>query len=392
MIDFCKSPPEEFVFIRNLFCLWFNPEQATFDFDGLSGLDWQRIYELLEQHRLWAAADMFLDTEYASAVPPEYAERIHATYRSCCLQNLSIIGQLISLGKLLDAARIPFTVVKGPLLSVSIHGDINKRFSRDIDILVADSDISRVHELMVENGFIPCEQEGYARDSWIFWVGNKHLTYLNNNRFKIEIHTRLFLNPGLLNLSKIDPGKVYREQEFSGHRFRVFQDDFAFLYLCVHGSAHLWFRLFWLADICAWMSSRSPEQLEGISRLAGRFGCKKAIHSTFNFADYFSGRLECEEARKDLSRFGNIYIRSWMNEQRLLEPGRTLYERFQTKWSIYYARFFFSRGIRLWSRELVRILFAPTQKEFRAVDLPGFFQSFYFVVRPFLLLKRALLG
>ncbi|MDY6844901.1 MAG: nucleotidyltransferase family protein, partial [Thermodesulfobacteriota bacterium] len=86
----------------------------------------------------------------------------------------------------------------------------------------------------------------------------------------IELHYRCFNDPRLFPLN-ID--QVLKEQRFltiAGRQVQTLTIEDTILYLCVHGSLHAWFRLFWLCDIAeileksdtidwVWLMTRAAE-------------------------------------------------------------------------------------------------------------------------------------
>jgi hypothetical protein len=53
---------------------------------------------------------------------------------------------------------------------------------------------------------------------------------------------------------------------------RTLGDAELFTYLCVHGASHGWFRLKWLADLNAWLSSKRGEEIVDFYRYAEQLG------------------------------------------------------------------------------------------------------------------------
>ncbi len=61
-----------------------------------------------------------------------------------------------------------------------------------------------------------------------------------------------------------------------GQVLRTLGDDDLFVYLCLHGARHAWSRLKWLADLAAWLSQKSPQDVERLYRRAETSGVGRA--------------------------------------------------------------------------------------------------------------------
>src|SRR6185503_8502263 len=79
--------------------------------------------------------------------------------------NLLLTGELIKLLDSLDARGIPVIPLKGPTLAVRAYGDIGLRQFSDLDVLVRQSDVSRIQALLIENGFTPHQRLTSAQDA-----------------------------------------------------------------------------------------------------------------------------------------------------------------------------------------------------------------------------------
>lgn len=67
-------------------------------------------------------------------------------------QHLRVRSELASAAQLLDAARVPWVVVKGPVLSEYVHSLPARRSYTDLDLVVAPRDLERSVELLVADG------------------------------------------------------------------------------------------------------------------------------------------------------------------------------------------------------------------------------------------------
>ena len=69
----------------------------------------------------------------------------------------------------------PYTVIKGPVLSMRAYQDIAVRSSGDVDILIQHADVEECTNLLWEQGF----RQGYVREKKIFPFSRKEILFHN---------------------------------------------------------------------------------------------------------------------------------------------------------------------------------------------------------------------
>jgi len=158
-------------------------------------------------------------------------------------------------GKLLRDAKehgVNLKVLKGMPLAFTLYGDISKRQSSDIDLVVKAADLDAAHAILTREGFQADRFSGLSENLKVFyWSTRKDITYLDKSGTYIELHTRL-------SLSKTQVNDKYLNALFNVN----IVDNIAHLehiYLCWHGMHTLFHRLKWLVDIALYLESQSDE-------------------------------------------------------------------------------------------------------------------------------------
>ncbi|WP_179343772.1 nucleotidyltransferase family protein [Winogradskyella ursingii] len=129
-------------------------------------------------------------------------------------RNEAIIRQAKELSQLLNAHHIDHVFLKGTALLVSgYYKDIAERMVGDIDILIAEHQINKAFDLVVENGYKPI-----ASTLGTDFFDSKHLPRLTttNNISALELHLKLFttyksehLQPKDILEHKFSDGRLY---------------------------------------------------------------------------------------------------------------------------------------------------------------------------------------
>jgi len=386
-----QSPSLEFDFICYLFSGFVSADGFSKDFVRKGDLDWSRVLELIHHHRFEAVAKRYVDN-CPEGVPEDFIVQVKTAYKQKCMKNLQLVGHLNIFRQLFDANDILFIVIKGPLLSQALYGDINTRFSGDLDILIDPNDTQKAHELLLEKGFTPLRQEGFEDYSRLYFWTQKDLAYIYKNQFRVEIHTRLEVNPALFPLKSSDWDKYTQMQIYGGNEYRVFTDEIQLIYLSFHGAKHLWQRLFWLLDVAQLSRRFSAEKKAGLVTLSKCFKAQYAFKSALRFADCFETGGLLKGDTKALEPFESLYNDYWTTDDiALYEPESAVLrfvKRFRTR--IYKACCF--RGLKVWAYDFASIFFLPGGNEFKFAKLPHRFRWAYFALRPVLMAKRVLIG
>lgn len=190
------------------------------------------------------------------------------------------VAEFIRVTDLLRAASIDFVPLKGPLLSFRLYGDATVRRYGDIDILVDAGQVERARGRLLAAGYTEYmvrwpETESGRKKALKYW---HHILFRNpDGEIITELHWRLS-NKQWLNFRDAD--RFVRENictvEFSGNNFRVLTPEAELLYLVIHGGAHRWGMLKWLADIKKYLELREIDMVR-FGLLVKRFDCGRLV-------------------------------------------------------------------------------------------------------------------
>ncbi len=218
--------------------------------------DWPRFRRVVARHRIPGLAHDGL-TRARVMMPAETASALSDDARALVLSTLAMTAEAVRLKRLFHEHDIPVAFVKGPTLARLAYGSIGIRHSKDIDVLVRPDSIEPAVSLMEQAGYrrvVPAPHVGDHKTA--IWIRTfKHFIYLNDARgLVVELHWRLSDNPSIV--SSFPPMPALREIPIAdGVSLPTLAADDLFLYLCVHGASHCWFRLKWVADIAALIAS-----------------------------------------------------------------------------------------------------------------------------------------
>jgi hypothetical protein len=193
--------------------------------------------------------------EAGQLVPPA----LHRQAEAARHRSLRQLGFMLDLVATLESAGVQAMPIKGAVLSQQAFGSPLLRGAVDIDVLVRPEDVGAAWQAMADAGLRqinpPVPLEG-ARLALFCRAAKDSLHQSRAGGQLVELHWRLsdeLADPGM-------PPKeaLTRVTLAPGRAVWALEDDALFLYLCMHGAAHGWARIKWLADVAA-LLHRSPD-------------------------------------------------------------------------------------------------------------------------------------
>jgi hypothetical protein len=209
-------------------------------------IDFTSFRELVLRHRLFSLTDssklLFTGLQ---------ASELEDLRKQATMKSMVISGELVRISDGLADYAGALTVVKGPALSMLLFGNVGTRQYNDLDI-----HIPRDVFLEVLDRFLKMEYRilyPSIRKGFPFRYYFRHKTDVGLYHPVTGVYVELHCG---FNSRKLLPAPY--EQDLFGHMHGIgimgrtiftLQPDAHFVYLCIHGARHLYFRLFWLKDI-----------------------------------------------------------------------------------------------------------------------------------------------
>ena len=244
----------------------------------LGGVDWDYIIRAADSpHGIVPLLYCTLKALSFNGVPAQFQARIQARYRQVALHNLALTGELLKILKSLEGQKIPALAFKGPLLAVTAYGNLALRQFCDLDILVQQQDVVQTIRLLTSLGYSLPEplNDNQIRE---LLPRKKDLKLISRSeRTVLEIHWRLV---GRYFPFSFDLRRMWDDLEvakISGVDVLNFAPEELILFLCVHGSKHMWERLIWVSDVARVLDNQPDIDFEYLIRIAETHGCLRMV-------------------------------------------------------------------------------------------------------------------
>ncbi len=220
---------------------------------GQSGAiaDWHHLLAVTRRHRVvglvWRAL-----RRAGCVVPPEISAAFQRAATSAAKQAMLLSLESMRLSQLLKSRGIDALFLKGITVTLLAYGDPTVRHAKDIDLLVPTASIEATVDLLRHAGYLPSfDLESVPVERRALWVRyTKSMDWVHSRTGALlELHWRLTDAPLLRDTS--GPAARQTVAIAPGRSIDTLDNEHLLAYLCVHGAAHGWMRLKWLADVYA---------------------------------------------------------------------------------------------------------------------------------------------
>jgi len=296
----------------------------------------------------------------------------------------------------LEARGVSVLTVKGPASSLQLYGDATIREYNDLDLLVDTDDLVSVCPVMELLGFQLDEKnrimatvpERYRSLA----VMPGHATfYRADSPVRVELHSHLWkMGNRDFSLNRRDLFDRSVGIEWNGNTFRTLHPVDHGLYQFYHGTSHAWSILHWLVDAAAFLTAATEEEIIRFTRGAASLGIQRGVAVAVRLLRRLYPTLAVHPAVAEMAEnFRDETAPAVDYAWRILHTGIGDFNRITHVWqkTVSFDRYVM-RGVSRYNA-LVQP-FRVTDSDIRDLPLPGWLYPLYPLLRPFLVLRRAL--
>ena len=249
--------------------------------------DWQLFLAWVGRHGVAPLVCANLRAAGSDLVPREVFCALEERERGNTQRVFGQIAEAVRITRLLANAAIRVMIVKGPPLAVLAFNDVGLRWCRDIDLLIDAAHVGEADRLISAAGyrrFAPDFTLTSQQQQMFLKMRCEFAYYSSPNDVILELHWRLTPNRRLMPLDESAVWGRAKSARLGGAEFLTLPDDELFLYLCIHGASHVWFRLKWLADVAALLRQMPSEMVERAAGRASLLGLDRIFHQSLLLA------------------------------------------------------------------------------------------------------------
>jgi len=347
-------------------------------------LDWPFLLQAAVRHGVVPQLHQALSRTPAGSIPEDLRNDLARTYARVERHNLLLAAELLGCLELLQSHGISAIPWRGPVLAATAYGDLGLRQFDDLDLLVCHPDVLLACRLLMERGYAvspqltPSQQTCYLRSQAAI-----SLWRVAGARLIVELHWRLaedyFSFP--LGLDQLRRRLVPASVE--GHAVQTLSSEDLLLFLCAHGTKHLWVRLAWAVDVARVLQASPNLDWAYVMRQARALGSERMLWLGLLLAHDLLAAPVPAELRSTLSSDEPVLSLAAQAQQRLFAAGDRHPAEFESV--VYHLRARERWRDRL--RYVVLLAVSLTPGDWDALHLPDWLFPLYYLLRPFRLLK-----
>jgi hypothetical protein len=218
-----------------------------------------------------------LSRSSSDSLPVELADALRDLLAQNRARNLVLAQEVLTIVDLLETHNIPAIPIKGPVLAKNLFGDLGLRQSGDLDLLVPERCVSSALDVLTSRGYqlresLNARQDAAYRRYWYHFD-----LKLPDQEILAELHWNL---TGHVMAVRFDLDGLWeraRAIPFEGRSVLSLSCEDYLIFLCVHGSKHLWCKLNWVCDIHEFLSAHPTIDWKRCFELARKQGCQRML-------------------------------------------------------------------------------------------------------------------
>ena len=354
-----------------------------------SGLNWEKLYSLALSNGVLPLAFKSLNRCCAGLIPKDVFKKFKASARKTAIINLSMSSILFKLLTVLNQNNIIAVPFKGPLLAHSVYGDLSLRSFGDLDVLVNTFDVSQAYTLLTKVGYEPEIQLSSSQIIQFIKTEDNISFKQSGTGVIVELHWELSGNylPKALTLNIVQLRIV--KDDFHKHTVLTLGNEDLLIYLCIHGSKHIWHRLEWICCVNELITNNSKLNWTLVLQLADEWSARRMLAIGLLLTEELFDTSIPEEILDRMSKDKKA------NEMAFLIVSMYMEKNSRDKATCFGNRFaFWQLGcvetVRGKIRLFVAMSFFPTIEDWRRMPLPAQLSFLYWFLRPMRLIFEVL--
>ena len=210
-------------------------------------LDWEKVREFANHHRVLPLVYHSLYTHFQDSVPEKFLSEMRIAFHANAARNLFLTDELLKVLGWFQAEGIEAIPFKGAALAKDVYGDVVLRQFDDLDVLVREGDVAAVSEILLSLGYIPVVATVRSEAETFLRHEGESGFHSPCGRYQVDVHWQLAPRSFL----DVDQAGLWGRSEvvnLNGVEVRTFSTQDLLLLLTIHGMGHLWSRHAWILD------------------------------------------------------------------------------------------------------------------------------------------------
>ncbi len=342
--------------------------------------NWDEFIPLVYSHGVFPLVYKIIKN-YDDKIPFEKLSFMKQTYMDLVKENMLMTSELIKVAKLLEENGIKSIAFKGPTLSQLAYGDIISRQYVDLDVLIEEKDLLTTAKILEKESYVPIKPIELLENKKYIESDNDY-SFMTSNDVHIELHWKLFREKIAKHMDMKSYYSNKSKVKINNENINTLSLEIMIVYLCLHGSKHLWERIEWILDIDKLISSQNKEiDWNIVLDIAEEMNCKISLFLGLNLSKLFFDTKFNEKISELLINKLTIKLTDeilvFTNKLFLLEED---YKKYQDV-NLFQLKLIQSKKDKM--KHFISVYFSITKNDYLAFPLPNYLNFVYYFIKPF---------
>jgi hypothetical protein len=211
-------------------------------------VDWHALLTLALRHGAMPVLYLQLSEICPDVVPADFMAHLKDHYLLNAARNLRLAHELCRIHDLLLQNGVRAVPYKGPILACAVYGELSHRQFGDLDLLVRPSEMNRVAELLMAEGY-ERQWQLTPRQERAYLASDCERLFSRDGQIFIDVHWTAVRNYFPLKLALDRYRARLQPVPVESCSMQSFAPRDHLIILCVHAGKDFWSRLVWVCDI-----------------------------------------------------------------------------------------------------------------------------------------------
>jgi len=316
--------------------------------------------------------------------PQQLLQDLKQQYLEIAQKNILMSAELIKIIQLLNNNNISVIALKGPTLSMLAYNDITLRQYGDLDILVHSDYVYKAAHIISNNNYTPDNSLEFFTNKTLLEVSSDlGLRNIKNNTY-IELHWKLFRKKLSILSDTMHIYDKYTTVHIQNYPIKTLNTELLLVYLCAHGSKHMWERISWILDIDRIINNTENLKWDTVIYNAKQMKTLNMLLLGLHLSSKFFDTKIPDTINNLIADKQYIIIPL---EQYTIEILQNKQYSMKDKFN-YHSKLYDSKLDSL--KYYISTIIQPTPDDILFINIPNYLSFLYFIIRPFRLVKKYL--
>lgn len=247
--------------------------------------NWDYVIEMADRHRLTQFLYYHINKICPENVPDDVMFILKKDFTSNVQKNLFMFGKLLEILDNFKLEKIEVLPYKGPILAITVYGNLGLREFDDLDIFVHEKDVLKIRRILASMDFQPSVNLDIKKEKKYIQKMRDYIFHNDKNDIILEIHWRFpsifFSLPKSIELFNWDKCRTI---EIHSKSILLPSPEEMLLIICIHNAEHRWERISLLCDFKEFINANEIDWFK-ITKKSEQLGIKRLVGINFYLAN-----------------------------------------------------------------------------------------------------------